>query len=223
MNLKILLPLVLFASVNGYAQSQAWVSDQLITTVNDSPSRSGKFVGTVTSGEAVEITGAERDGYLPIRTEQLQGWVLAKNIMTTPSVHAEVAEKNRQIASLQQQNRDIVSRESHLSSSVEDMHTQISRAQAEAEQAKAELVELRRVSGNAIAIGDRNKALQSEIVTLEQRIIEQTHDIHRLQQAANKQQWLVGGGLVVAGFILQWLFSVMRLRRSRERYDSFDL
>lgn len=218
---KTLLAFFLLAAVSTHAQTQAWISDQLLTTVNDAPSRSGKFVGTVTAGAAVEITGAEKDGYLPIRTDSLQGWVLAKNIMNTPSVHAELAEKNRQIESLQQQNRDMASRESNLSSSMGDLNTRIQEAEAQAEQAKAELVELRRVSGNAIAISDRNKALQNDIVTLEQRIIEQTHEIHRLQQAANKQQWLVGGGLVIAGFVLQWLFSVMRLRRSRERYSDF--
>lgn len=213
---------LMFASITLHAQTPAWISDQLPTTVNDSPSRSAKFVGTVTAGEAVEITGAEKDGYLPIRTQKLQGWVLAKNIMTTPSAHAELVEKKREIESLQQSNREIAERENNLSGSMDDMNAKIRAAEAEAEQAKAELVELRRVSGNAIAIGDRNKTLQNEVVQLEQRIVEQTHKIHRLEQAANKQQWLVGGGLVIAGFILQWIFSSMRLRRSRERYSDLD-
>lgn len=217
----IFLPMLL-AGMSLQAQTPAWISDRLPTTVNDSPSRSGKFVGTVSAGEAVEITGAEQNGYLPIRSERLQGWVLAKNIMSTPSAHAQLVEKNREIESLQQSNREIAGRETRLSGSMEEMNAKISAAQQEAEQAKAELLELRRVSGNAIAISDRNKVLQNETVQLEQRIVEQAHKIHRLEQAANKQQWLVGGGLVIAGFILQWIFSAMRLRRSRERYSDLD-
>lgn len=219
---KIFILPLMCASASLWAQTSAWISDQLPTTVNDSPSRSAKFVGTVTAGESVEITGAEQNGYLPIRSARLQGWVLAKNVMSTPSVHAQLVERQRDIEQLQQNNREIANRETHLSSSLEDMNAKIRAAELEAEQAKAELVELRRVSGNAIAISDRNKALQNETVLLEQRIVEQTHKIHRLEQAANKQQWLVGGGLVITGFILQWIFSSMRLRRSRERYSDFD-
>lgn len=219
---KIFVFPLMLASISLQAQTSAWISDQLPTTVNDSPSRSAKFVGTVTAGEAVEITGAEKDGYLPIRSQKLQGWVLAKNVMHTPSAHAELVERKREIENLQQSNREIANRETSLSTSIDDMNAKIRAAEAEAEQAKAELVELRRVSGNVIAISDRNKTLQNEVVQLEQRIVEQTHKIHRLEQAANKQQWLVGGGLVIAGFILQWIFSSMRLRRSREHYSDFD-
>lgn len=213
---------VMLSSISLYAQTPAWISDQLPTTVNDSPSRNAKFVGTVSAGEAVEITGAEQNGYVPIRSQRLQGWVLSKNVMNTPSVHAELVERKKEIESLQQSNREIANRENTLSGSIEEMNAKIRAAELEAEQAKAELVELRRVSGNAIAISDRNKALQNETVQLEQRIVEQAHKIHRLEQAANKQQWLVGGGLVIAGFILQWIFSSMRIRRSRERYSDFD-
>lgn len=219
---KIFILPLMCASASLWAQTSAWISDQLPTTVNDSPSRSAKFVGTVTAGESVEITGAEQNGYVPIRSARLQGWVLAKNVMNTPSVHAQLVERQRDIEQLQQNNREITNRETSLSSTLEDMNAKIRAAELEAEQAKAELVELRRVSGNAIAISDRNKALQNETVLLEQRIVEQTHKIHRLEQAANKQQWLVGGGLVITGFILQWIFSSMRLRRSRERYSDFD-
>lgn len=219
---KIFVISLMLANASSLAQTPAWISDQLPTTVNDSPSRSGKFVGTVSAGESVEITGAEQNGYVPIRSKRLQGWVLAKNVMTNPSVHAQLVEKQREIEQLQQSNREITSRETTLSGTLDDMNAKIRAAELEAEQAKAELVELRRVSGNAIAISDRNKALQNETVLLEQRIVEQTHKIHRLEQAANKQQWLVGGGLVIGGFILQWIFSSMRLRRRRERYSDFD-
>lgn len=205
-----------------HAQTTAWVSDQLPTTVNDKPSRSGKFVGTVSAGETLEITGAEKDGYLPIRTGKLQGWVLAKNVMNSPSVHAQLAEIKREMSSLQAQNKEIASRGDSLSASIAEMNAKIRAAEAQAESAKAELLELRRVSGNAIAISERNKALQSETVNLEQRIVAQTHEIYRLQQAANRQQWLVGGGLVIAGFILQWLFSLLR-HRSKRRDQFIDL
>ncbi|MDO5091229.1 MAG: TIGR04211 family SH3 domain-containing protein [Cardiobacteriaceae bacterium] len=198
-----------------HAQTTAWVSDQLPTTVNDKPARNGKFLGTVSAGETLEITGAEKDGYLPIRTDKLQGWVLAKNIMTTPSVHAQLADIQRELSNLQAQNKEIASRGDSLTAAIAEMNAKIRAAEADAENAKAELLELRRVSGNAIAISERNKALQSETVNLEQRIVAQTHEIHRLQQAANRQQWLVGGGLVIAGFILQWFFSLLRQRNKR--------
>lgn len=204
-----------------YAQNAAWVSDQLLATINDKPARNAKFVGTVSAGEALEITGAEKDGYLPVRTAKLQGWILAKNVMTTPSVHAQLSESLKKIADLEQQNQEISNRGNSLSASVTEMNAKIQDAQAQAERAKAELLELQRVSGNAIAISERNKALQNETVALEQKIIAQTHEIHRLQQAANRQQWLVGGGLVVAGFILQWLFSLMRHRRKHEQFIDF--
>lgn len=204
-----------------HAQETAWVSDHLLTTINDSPSRSGKFVGTVTAGEAVEITGAEKDGYLPVRTAKIQGWILARNIMHTPSVHARLEESMAKVTALEAQNRDISGRKDSLSASIAEMNAKIQAAQAEADSAKAELLELRRVSGNAIVISERNKSLQNETVGLEQRIVAQTHEIHRLEQAANRQQWLVGGGLVIAGFILQWIFSLMRQRRRREQFIDF--
>ena len=95
----VLLTLICGIST-AFGAQKAWISDELRTAVYDKPASDAKFLGTLRSGEAVEMLDRNGD-YIHVKTGELNGWVSARSIMETPSVHSRFAEQQQQLQQLQ--------------------------------------------------------------------------------------------------------------------------
>ena len=202
----VLLTLICGVSA-AFGAQKAWISDELRTAVYDKPSSGAKFLGTLRSGEAVEMLDRNGD-YIHVKTGELNGWVSARSIMETPSVHSRFAEQQQQLQQLQGEAQN-------LQNTTNDQNQSL-----DALKARDELVALQRASGNAIAIDQRNRELQAAVVNLEQENLSLKHRNTRLEESLNQKQLYVGGFLVFAGFILHWLSGLFRL--GQRRRSSFD-
>ena len=200
----VLLTLICGVSA-AFGAQKAWISDELRTAVYDKPSSGAKFLGTLRSGEAVEM---------------LDGWVSVRSIMETPSVHSRFAEQQQQLQQLQGEAQNLQNTTNDQNQSLDALKARLEALQAAEQKARDELVALQRASGNAIAIDQRNRELQDAVVNLEQENLSLKHRNTRLEESLNQKQLYVGGFLVFAGFILHWLSGLFRL--GQRRRSSFD-
>ncbi|MDO4642467.1 MAG: TIGR04211 family SH3 domain-containing protein [Cardiobacteriaceae bacterium] len=201
------------------AAQNAWISDELRTAVYDKPGRDAKFLGTLRSGESVELLEKNGD-YAHIKTGEVNGWVSIHSIMDTPSIQSRFIEQQQRLEQLQGQAQVLQSANSDQNQSLDVLKKQLQDLQASEQKARDELVSLQRASGNAIAIDQRNRELQAAMVTLEQENLGLKHRNTRLEETLNQKQLYAGGFLVFAGFVLHWLSGIFRF--SQRRKSSFD-
>ena len=214
----VLLALALTATP-ALAAQQAWISDELRTAVYDKPASDSKFLGTLRSGEAVEMLDRNGD-YIHVKTGDINGWVSARSIMQTPSVHSRFAEQQQQLQQLQGETQTLQNTTNDQNQSLDALKARLEALQSAEQKARDELVALQRASGNAMAIDQRNRELQDTVVKLEQENLSLKHRNTRLEESLNQKQLYAGGFLVFAGFILHWLSGLFRL--GQRRRSSFD-
>ena len=201
------------------APQNAWVSDELRTAVYDKPGSDAQFLGTLRSGEPVQILDKNGD-YIHVKTGDINGWVSARSIMNTPSVQSRYAEAQQQLDRLQNRAQTLQSTTDNQNQTLDSLKSRVEALQNAEQQARDELVALQRASGNAIAIDQRNRELQAAVVTLEQENLSLKHKNTRLEESLNQKQLYIGGFLVFAGFILHWLSGLFRLGTTRR--SSYD-
>ena len=201
------------------APQNAWISDELRTAVYDKPGSDAKFLGTLRSGEPVQLLDKNGD-YVRVKTNDISGWVSARSIMDTPSVQSRYAEAQQQLDQLQSRAQSLQSTTDNQNQTLDTLKNRVEALQNAEQQARDELVALQRASGNAIAIDQRNRELQAAVVTLEQENLSLKHKNTRLEESLNQKQLYIGGFLVFAGFVLHWLSGLFRLGTGRR--SSYD-
>lgn len=218
--LFVLLGLLVCVS-NAQQNQSAWISDQLQTSVTDAPQSSGKYLGSLYAGNPVQVLETSSDGrYIKVRSGDLQGWVWAKNIMYSPSIHSQFAQQSQALEVAQQQNAALSQVQEEGLVTVQELQQALAESRQQAETARADLLALQRVSANAVEIDRRNRELQTRVVALEQENLQLQHQNSRLQDTNLRKQMLLGGGLVLSGAFLSVIFALLgRTKRRRMLHD----
>lgn len=217
---KFVVGLVLFAPLLGQAAEQAWISDNLQTAVSAEPDINGRFLGTIPAGAAVTLIGLSANGnYAHIKTDNLDGWISARNIQHQESIAERYQKLQQQYNALQAQNTQMSQESEQRGSSVSSLQQQLNAAQAELAKVRSDYVALRRASANVVSIDKRNRELQTQTVALEQENLNLKRTNAQLQEDISQKKMLYGAGLVIAGFILNWLLGLFSFRRRRSSFD----
>lgn len=219
--IRSLLALTACLSVHAFAE-QAWITDDLRTGVQDGPKRNAGFAGTLIAGTPVERLETSADGeYVHIRTGDIDGWVLARNLTNTPSLRARFGEQAQALQTANQQLSELQSTDETASAQIQRLRDALQAAQAEAQKARDELLSLKRASENVVEIDALNRELQDKVVNLEQSNLRLTQQNTRLSDQTNHRQMIIGGVLVLSGMLLCWLLSILSGARRRSTFNDF--
>ncbi|WP_313288557.1 TIGR04211 family SH3 domain-containing protein [Stutzerimonas nitrititolerans] len=89
------------------ASNERWVSDSLNTYVRSGPTDGYRIVGTLTSGEKVELLGTQND-YSQVRGESGSVvWIPSRDLQEVPGQAERLPQLERQVAELSEQLRTI--------------------------------------------------------------------------------------------------------------------
>lgn len=204
------------------APKQAWIRDNLRTGVQEAPARNAGFAGTIIAGTPVERLEDSKDGeYVRIRSEGMEGWVLARNVTDTPSLRTRFDEQATALQQAQAQLDSLTRNDQDANAKNEQLRRALANAQADARQAHDDLLSLQRASENVVEIDALNRRLQDRVVRLEQANLELTQQNSRLAEHMQQRQMIIGGLLVLGGMVLFWLLSLASNTRRRSTFSDF--
>lgn len=212
--------LIVFALYLGTLWAEeVWISDRLRTAVHEEAGVNKRFLTTLEAGEAVQKLERSRDGeYIKIKKGKLVGWVAARNVMDTPSIHAQWAQQEQQLSQL---NAEVARLESALQEQ-QQLHERVTGElellRRGEQNARDELLALQRASSNVMAIDQRNRELEQYHAEQEQQNLALRHRILRLEEALHQRQIYLGAIFVLLGFLSYWLLEHFSARR-RRYYD----
>ncbi len=210
MNTTVLtIACVVFVTVMGSAglanAQTAYISDNLTVPLRSGPSNANRILHRgLPSGTQLEILARDEDsGFVQIRTTRgTEGWLPEQYLLDEPIARDRLVIANRRI--------------SELSGTVEQQRAQLGSLNQEKGQAdqsntslqrqvktlERDLAELKRVSAGAIELNKNNERLNVLNERLRIEVDDRVKEVSNLEDNAQQQWLMIGGGLVLVGLIL---------------------
>ncbi len=95
-------PLFSFAEEADISTTSGYISEDLIVYMHTGAGKNYRILGTVNSGEKVQLTGETKNDYSEIITDKNRiGWVESKHVSAKPGMRYVIADLNEKLASLQ--------------------------------------------------------------------------------------------------------------------------
>lgn len=217
----IVFLLILGYPVFGFAET-SWVSDQFEITMRSGPSTENAIILMLTSGTALEVLESDAgNGYAKVRTASgREGWVLSRYLMSQQPAR-------ERIVGLTEELNRARARADSLSGQFEAVKqqqgadsAQIRGLQQDNAALASELEELKRISADVLAINTDNQDLRQRLSDAEIKMNMLEEENHVLRSRQNRDWFIAGAAVLVAGMIVGLIIPRIRLRR-RSRYDRF--
>lgn len=217
----IFLALLMYAT-SGYAEYR-WIKDTLYVPLRSGMGNSFRILdkGMISGTRLtlVEITEDEKDTWAKVKTDEgVEGWVRAQYLIDTPTAAKQLITANRKIKKLEARSKVLKGNLGENQSSNKQLNKDLNSAQSEAARLSKELAELKRVSGDSIALYTNHQKLMQAHQLIQTELDVVKADNERLKSNNDHQFFLSGVGAVLVGVILTLI--VPRLR-GRKKYSDW--
>ncbi len=186
-----------------------YISDALETPLRSGASTRHRVIRMVRGGDPVQVLRAEEtDEYTLVRTQDgIQGWILTRHLMETPSPRQVLADALAD-------NTKLKERVEALTTAQAALQTDLTRLTQDNQRLIQEVAQLRKVARGELALDEQNKILQQRVVDLEreQQLIQQEK---QAMQHNSNNLFLLGAGVLLSGILIGiWIGRLPPRRRS---------
>jgi len=207
---------LLFTVMAGAAAETRYVSDELQITLRSGQSTQHQILRMLTSGTPLEILETADDtGYTRVRTPQdVEGWVLTRYLMDHPSAEDQLANAQKKMARLQEDNKNLQAKLNAVSSDKTSLDKDKGELLAKNGKLETELDHIRKTAADAIAIESEKNRLANEAQTMKTQLQEVQQENLSLKNRSNRDWFVRGAGVVLLGILLGLILPRIRFRSS---------
>ena len=210
--LFILTLLVLYPAV----AEKRYISDELWINLRSGPANDYKILKILKSGTHLQfIESDEESKFSKVITDKgLEGWVPTRFIQDEPIALEKLILTQRELEKTKTDLIEIQNKYNETKKALaETKRTAGDLSQDKTEQEK-ELEHIKKVSANAINLDKKHQELLEQGEQLKITVDTLRAENSRLQNSKDVNYILVGGGLILLGLFLGWLFPKLSGRRS---------
>ncbi|MFU8820710.1 MAG: TIGR04211 family SH3 domain-containing protein [Gammaproteobacteria bacterium] len=210
----LVLCLLAFTATVADAQTR-YVSDRLEITLRSGTSTQHSIVRMLPSGARLEVLETDAAaGYSRVRTaDGVEGWVLTRYLMDQPAARDRVAAAINRVENLNAREAELTAQVAALSEERDSLQTERDGLRAELEEVAAELERIRRVSASAVELDKANRELRTRLAAAEQSGDGLRADLSELKRNTQRDWFLAGAGVLIAGLVLGLILPRLRVRR----------
>ncbi len=215
--------LIFIAMVGVAAAETRYVSDELGITLRTGQSTQHQILRMVTSGTPLEVLETnEESGYTRVRTPQdVEGWVLTRYLMDHPSAQDQLADAKKKLARLEDENKNLKERLNAVSGDKTSLDKEKRGLLAENNKLQTDLDHIRKTAASALAIESEKNRLANETNKLETELQAVQLENQSLKDRSNREWFVRGAGVVIAGILLGLILPKIRFRR-RSSWNSLE-
>lgn len=193
----------------------AWVTDRFEITLRSGPSTGNEIRRMMASGTAVEVIEEDADsGYSRVRTQGgTEGWVLSRYLVGEPGAREQLAALARATAPASASERSPSGQRRVILAAHEDARERIAGLERDKRALEERFAELQRVSADTVNINARNTDLTQSVERLQSRLEALREQNDALREAATRQWFLAGAGVLLIGVLMGLWLPKMRRRR----------
>lgn len=209
----ILFALLLATATPMYAATQ-YVSDELTVYVRSGPGTKFRILRGLKSGKAVNVTGNEVEGWLPVQMpDKSTGYVLKNQLKRSPVAKDQLAAALRERDKLRDQVSELKASLASTSSDGRKKNAAYSKLLAEYDALQARFAKLERTSRRAVEIEAENTSLSDEVQTLEAERDRLRIEVGTLRSNSNRDWFIAGAAIILLGMVLGLLIPKIRWQR----------
>lgn len=208
---------VLVGSQNSHAQQgeARWVTDEFEITMRKGKDSRQAIIRMLPSGTRVELLESDREaGYSYVRTSRgAEGWVLNRYLLRSPPARVTLPNLETRLKSSEEKRNELVRQVRELTDEKNALQKQVRQLEGSGEGLESELDNMKRLSANVIKIDEQNKSLQLRLTENERILEELEAENRRLSSRANREWFVIGGFVVMIGFVAGLIIPRIRWRR----------
>lgn len=217
---RLLTLVILFTAISGPTASLAetrYVSDLLVISLRQEPSRTGSLIGHLRTGDALDVLATTEDGYIMVRTSQGdEGWV-AKRYTTDELPKAQLIKKlKHEIANLGEKKKKQLEEIASLNTALNEAQDQLTNLEkqlhemADVEQqasnkvaaAEAKYTDLLEKSKGVNEVYAERDSLLEQQGSMQQKIAFLEAENQDLVQTGRILWFLAGFGVFLVGWLM---------------------
>lgn len=212
---RILLSLMLGIVSVGVSAQTRYVSDELVITLRTGPSTQNAIIRNLRTGDAVTVLEVNEDaGYARVRAaDGVEGWALLQYLVDMPVAKDRLQRAEMQAAQARERAGELEQRVAELSEQLTTVTQRMEEAESAATDLNSELVDVRGASANALTIRDQNESLRRRLNERDQLVDRLTTENAALASRADREWFLLGAGVLVAGIVLGLIIPSLRRKR----------
>jgi SH3 domain protein len=212
---------LLFTAMVGAAAETRYVSDELQITLRSGQSTQHQILRMITSGTPLEVMETnDETGYTHVRTIQgVDGWILTRYLMDHPSAQDQLANAQKKMARLQEDNKNLQAKLNAVSGDKTSLDKEKVELLAKNDQLGKELDHIRTTAASALAIESEKNRLADEAQKLKTELQAVQQENLSLKDHSNREWFVRGAGVVIVGILLGLILPRIRFR-SRSRWKS---
>ncbi len=204
MTYKIIVVILLaIGSVAASAETR-WVTDEFEVMMRSGKSTKQSIVRQLKSGTALEVLEVDNEsGYSRVRTSSgAEGWVLSRYLRGVPTAGLRLPELERQLRDSEAQRAKINAELTQLKQDKRTLEREIGELQSTSSSQQSKLERITRLSADTIQVDQQNTELKKRLAASEQQIERLETENQQLGSRANREWFLIGGAVLVAGLLL---------------------
>ncbi len=217
--MRIIVLVLTLISTRVWAQ-EAWITDQLEVPIRSGESNEYRILRFLDSGTQIEVVSRNTStGYSLIRDAQgRDGYVLTRYLEREPTASKRLESMRSELAQIRDDAANGTARIAQLREQLAQATDERNAARNALASTEAELSEIKRVSGDTLAIFEANKNLRAQLEILEDEAALLRSDNITLADDRDKMFMLIGAGLVLLGLVLGLILPNLRRRRRVETW-----
>ena len=219
----VCLIFILTAMVGTASAETRYVSDDLEITLRSGQSTQHQILRMITSGTPLEVLETDdKSGYTKVRTPQgVEGWVLTRYLMSQPSAKNQLADAQKKLARLDEENKNLRAKLNELSGDKTSLDKEKGDLLAENNKLQTDLDHIRKTAAGALAIESEKNRLADEARKLQTDLQMVQQENLSLKDRSNREWFVRGAGVVIAGIVIGLILPKIRFRR-RSSWNSLD-
>ncbi len=191
-----------------------YVSDVLRITVRTGPTTDNEIIEMVASGDVLETTGEEADGWFPVRTAKgTEGFAMSRFLVSEPIARDQLADLQVQLESLQAEPESLQATMVQVQNENRNLSIQNDELSLEVQQMAESLSSITDISSNSLSIVAERDELREERDKLLLELDEARMENSVLEDQSDKKWAMVGAGVLFIGIILGLILPGLKSRR----------
>ncbi|MEJ2417046.1 MAG: TIGR04211 family SH3 domain-containing protein [Exilibacterium sp.] len=204
--------LLLSSTKQVFAQETRYISDQIYVPLRSGNGNQYRIINRgLPSGTKLLLL--EEDGeWSRVKTEKgIEGWVPNHYLQNEPVAKSKLAQAEEKIVELLDLNEQLESQLNQIQAQNQELDTTASNSQTQAQQLRDELIQIKQISADAIALLKQQQLLQTEIDVLEA-------ENERLENKSLHTWFLYGAGAVLLGVLIAVIVPRLRPRKRHSEW-----
>ncbi|NOY62744.1 MAG: TIGR04211 family SH3 domain-containing protein [Gammaproteobacteria bacterium] len=210
----LLLALIALSTAASANTTRYVTTADLKITLRSGQSTEHQIVRMLPHGTAVKVLEIGDKGYTRIRTkENIEGWIISRYLSNEPAAAKRLASLQESASKMKSAKSKIEKKSAQLGKATKELRQQVKKLTKENRALTQEVVTIRRTAANALGLDEDNRALNKQLLVISRDLDTLQQENLMLKDRSDRDWFVAGGGVVLAGILLGLLIPKIRWRK----------